>query len=471
MTSKTVLKIWVYDLTFPGAMDQWMSIAREFEERHPEYQVDIRGINFFTGAREIAEAVAEGNGPVLAEYYLYLSQLARDTRAPDGKPRYTSIEKAAAARAEVLGEPVVIDDIIPPVRECYTYGGDLTSMPSLSTALVLYANMDMLQAAGVREIPRTWDEVEAACRAVTALPDGPSHGITWSNHGWLSMQAVSSQGHTITDNDNGRAGRATTVNLASGEMLAWVDWWRRLHENGLYLYTGKIPDWEGTSRLFAEQRVALRLSSSADANYMAQAARNAGFAFGVGAYPYNSAVPFGANTIAGTSLWLADRLDDATRDGALAFSQFAHNPHNAADRHKNISCLPVTQGAYDLLESEGWFDEHPYHRIATECLRTNPDRPRGPEDPWPPCLGVVFGDYAGIQDILTRAIQDVLVRGADSVTRLTQATEEAQGLLDAYNTEAVETGPHSPNSLRFEFFTDGEPYSGADMEKVVQLDR
>ena len=410
MKAKIVLDVWVSDLTFPGYMNRWGKLAEEFEKRHPGYQVNIKGIGFFTGPAEIAEANAKGSGPAIAEYIFYLTQTARDSRAPDGRPQYVSVEKAIDGRREILGEPVVIDDIIPAMRQSYTCAGDLTCMPSVGTTSVLYANTDLLEDAGLSEMPGTWAQVEAACEAIARLPR-QGKGITWANSGLFYLQALASQGGQLADHDNGRAGRAATVDFTSEPMLSWAAFWQRLHRSGHYLYPGQIPGWEGTFRAFAERDVALRLSSTNDVNYMIQAAKAAGCGLSVSMYPYNDLVPYGGNALAGSSLWLAGGLDQATEDGALAFLQFIHNPRNAADRHKANSFLPLTGASFYLLEAEGWFDEHPYHRLASDQLST-----------YPGTRSVMFGDFAGVQNVLTQAMEDVLLRDADLVTTFRDAT-------------------------------------------------
>lgn len=470
MTTQTTLDVWVTDLTFPGYMDRWYKLAAEFEKAHPDYRVEITAVNFFTGAREIAAGVASGRQPAIADYYLYLNQVAQDMRALDGAPVYTSVERAIGDRTEILGEPVVIHDILPAMREACTYDGDMTSMPSVGTVFLQYTNNDLLERAGVAEPPRTWDELESACKALEELEGGPTHGVNWPNHGFLHMQAMGSQGGLIADNHNGRTRRATTINLASQEMITWVSWMRRMSREGHYLYTGGIPHWGESFGAFAGQQVGIRVSSSNDVNYTVRAADEAGFGLTVSRYPYNAQVPYGGNWIAGSSLWLGNRLDEATQDGALAFLMFLHNPRNAANRHKANSFLPLTHSALDLLDSEGWFAENPHHKVPSDQLGTFPDRPA--DGRTPPFKGVHFGDFAGVQDVLTRAVDDVLQRDADPVDRLNAATDEAQPLIEAYNAEATSaTGPRSDTSLRFEYFRDAKPYSGEDMETVVKLER
>lgn len=464
MKSKVVIDAWVSDLAFPGYMDQWKRLAEEFEAAHPEYRVALKGVGFFTGPQEIADGIAAGKGPAIAEYYFYMTQVARDMKGADGRPYYTSVEKAIGGRAEILGEPVVVGDVIPALREYYSYEGELRSMPSIGTTSLLYGNATLLRRAGVERLPRTWQEVRDACAKVAALSGGPEHAITWSNHGTFFQQALASRGGLLADRDNGRSGRAATVDLHSPEMLAWAEWWRGLHRDGHYLHTGRIPDWEGNFRAFAEQGVALRVTSSNDVNYMVAAAESAGFEIETGPFPYDERVPYEGNAVAGTSLWLADGLDDATREGALAFLQFAHSPRNAAERHKTNSFLPLTHAAHGLLEDEGWFERYPHHRVAGDHLAVRTDGRPGT----PPSVGAVFGDFAGNQDVMTRAMRDVL-QGADPAERFARATEEAQPLLDAYNADALADGPRRPESLRVEHFTDAEPYSGADLENVVRL--
>ena len=457
MGSGTVIELWVCDLTFPGYMDRMRSLGEQFERAHPEYRVVIEGHDFRKLPHVIADAVSRGRAPAVAEYYFSASQTARDMRRPDGSPLFTSVERAIGGRAEVLGEPVVLGDVIPAIADYYTVDGEYESMPSVSTTPVLYANTALLEAAGIGAMPRTWDELEAACRTVAErLPGGPSHGVNWPNHGLFFQQALGVQGGRLAE--PGPDGRITTVDLSSKEMMTWVKWWQRMSSEGHYLYTGKIPDWLGSLQVFAAQQVALRISSSNDINYMVRAATDAGFGIEVAPFPHAAPVPGAGSATAGTGFWLADGLDEATRDGALALLQYMHNPRNAADRHKENSFVPLTRASFRLLEEEGWFAEHPYHRVPSDQLETT----RGALPSLP------FGDFVGAQDVMTRAMHDVLVAGADPDERFEQATAEAQQLLDDYHADCAGTGPKSFNSLRVEYFRDADEYSGADLENVLE---
>ncbi|MGW5051318.1 extracellular solute-binding protein [Actinokineospora sp. NPDC004072] len=472
MKSRIVLDVWVPNLGFAGWMDRWHQQGRDFEAAHPEYEVRVQGLDFWTYPQVVAEKVARGETPALAEYYFYASPVARDMLAPDGSLLFTSVEKAVAGRTEILGEPVVIDDLLPAFRDYYTYQGDLTSLPSVGTTSLLFANRDIMRKAGLDELPETWDDVVTACKTLRALTDGPAHPITWSNHGTFFQQALAIQGGLLCDNHNGRTGRATTVNLHSDEMLNWVEWWRQLHRDGHYLHTDKIPDWAGTLQPFADAQVGMRISSSNDVNFMAKAAELGGFELEVGIFPYDSHTPYVGNAVAGTSIWLAANLDQQTQDGALALLMWLHNPRIAAERHKAHSFVPMTQASYQLLEDEGWFERYPYHRLAYDHVSKFP---RGVGKPGVPVSeGAFFGDFVGAQDIMTHAVGDVLARGADPLARFTKATADAQRLLDDYNAYVLSGEPRTPDRIpnsshRVEYYTDVEPYSAKDVEKIVGI--
>ena len=413
---------------FEGYLDPVMAMAEEFNRRHPELRVGIVGLDFEETAREVVRLAAEGRPPHLAEYYYSANQLARDTLGPDGRPLFTSVEKAIGGRTDILGEPVIIGDLEPAVRDFYSDGGELLSMPVTATTALLYANATLLDRAGLA-LPRTWAELAEACTAVRALPDGPAAGISWPNHGWLFQQAVAQQGGLLADADNGRSGRATTVRLTSPELAAFTGWWRQLAADGHYLYTGEPEDWPGSLGAFLSGQVAFTLCSSKMTGDIVAWAAEAGFAVTAGRMPYHERVPYAGNMVSGQSLWLADGLDKSTSDGALAFLQFLANPRNAAGWHLAQGFLPVTRGAVDLLAAEGWFAEHPQQLAATEQLRA--------ADGSPAALGAVLGDLAGIQGVLTAAMHDVLVARADPGARFAAAQAEAQRLLDAYTVHVV----------------------------------
>jgi sn-glycerol 3-phosphate transport system substrate-binding protein len=441
-TPKTRISVWLFDPAsyHPlGVPDIAVSAASEFNEAHPEYLVEIKYLAFHEMAAEVARAAGQGDPPDIAESHFTDTRAALDTLGRDGTPWFTPIEQAIAGRTEILGEPVVLGDMVPAARDYFRYAGDLTSMPRTASTVVLYANMSILAKAGIAEPPRTWREVAAACRAVTKLSCGPAHGITWPNSYWWFLQSLAQQGGLIADRDNGRSGRAEKVCLASGEMMAYVDWWQGLHRDGYYLYTGKPVDFPGCYAAFENQQVALLLSSSVDAAHMVQRGDERGFAVKVGRMPYNDEVPLAGNMIGAHSLWLASGLSEAKQDGALAFMQHLVSPRNAAEWAKRRYRIPITRASVDVLDREGWFRRNPDLRVASDQIEAS--------DGSPAALGPLLGGQAGIVGELTGAMHDVLAGDDEPAARFARASDRAQEMLDSYNSHCAGRPRRTPRDF------------------------
>lgn len=436
---ETVVDAWFVEHRFPGFLDPIRDKARAFEAAHPGYRIQVHGYDFHELPRILARAVHRGRVPQLVEYYYTSNRLARDQLGADGRPLFTSVEGAIGGRQEVLGEQVVVDDLVPAVREHYAVGGEMASMPVTATTTVLYSNLDLLREAGVSDVPRTWGDLARACERVSRSRGGRGHAATWADHGWLFQQALAGQGGLLADRENGRLGHPGSVDLASDEMLAFVGWWKRMDDAGHYLYTGLQEDWEGTFRAFATQRVAFVMHTSKLADAAVHVGREAGFDVGVSPLPRNEAATYSGNLLAGQSLWLTDGCDDTVRDAALAFSQFLVNSENAADWHRASTFVPITRSSFRLLDDEGWFREDTRRRVASDQLEES--------DLSPAALGALVGDLPGIQRHMTAAMEDVLVRKVDPVHAFRRATERAQALVDDYNSWCLGSPRRAPRRL------------------------
>lgn len=405
--------------------------AREFEEAHPEYAVVVQGFDDYEALlQSVTLAAQQGEAPAIAQYFEVATQEARDAVNSDGEPLFASVEAEIDGRAEILGEPVVLDDIVTAVADYYTTDGEFSSMPWNTSSTLLYANESMMEAAGLDAAPETWAEVEAACEAIMELDDAPSGCITWPNHGWFFEQSIAQQGGLLANNDNGRSARADEVALDSAEMLSFVEYWKSLADSGQYVYSGTQRDWDYTTNSFIAQEVAFILTSSGDGTALVTDGAEAGFDVLAARMPYNGDTDYAGNLIGGATLWLVNGLEEVQQDGALAFMQFINNPENAADWHKISNYIPITNASIALLEEEGWFDQNPYASVATEQLAL--------ADGSPAAQGALLGGFVQIRDIMTLAMEDVLVSGADPVERFEQASAEAQEALDSYNSLYVE---------------------------------
>ncbi|GLZ80687.1 ABC transporter substrate-binding protein [Actinorhabdospora filicis] len=420
-----------------GQIDVWIAFtdyrldwakqrADEFHQKHPKYTVNIQGYDSYEVLFDaVTGAVQKGSPPSIVQYFEAATQDARDAVDKDGQPLFVSVEKAINGRADVLGEPVVLNDVVDAARNYYTVNGEFTSMPWNTSTTLFYANKNLATKAKVDKVPQTWAEIKEACGKIMKLADHPKHCVSWPNHGWFPEQAVAEQGGLIADNDNGRSARAKKLNLTSPELLNFVKFQKGLYDSGDYYYSGKQNDWDGPKNAFAAQEVAFLMTSAGDATAIVKDGQTGGFGVDVARMPYNGDVPYAGNLIGGATLWLTAGQEKGKEDASLAFMQFLNNPTNAASWHKTTGYVPITKAAGAQLETEGWYKDHPYAKVATEQLALTNGSPAA--------TGVLLGSFVSIRAVVTQAIEDVLVSGADPDKRFAEAQLAAQKLLDDYN--------------------------------------
>ncbi|MGH1490484.1 MAG: extracellular solute-binding protein [Acidimicrobiales bacterium] len=423
----------------PATIEMWIAFsddarlgftqdrAADFNTKHPEYNVEVTSFDSYNTVFEQAQlAIDEGNPPEIIHFFEAATQEALDAVDSNGDPIFASVTEVLDGRDEVLGEPVVLDDVVSAASNYYTIEGELYSMPWNTSSTTMFSNMDILSAAGISEPPATWAEVEAACTAIMALPDAPSEGcITWPNHGWFFEQSLGQAGENLANNDNGRSGRATEVALNSDAAVDYVQWWSDLENDGHYVYTGLQRDWDGTSAAFQAQNVAMLVYSSSDTTALTDAGTENGFEVRSSFMPYNQDREYAGNLIGGATLWMTNGLDSTQQDGALAFMNYFSNPENAAAWHQLTGYIPITNAAGSLLEAEGWYGESPNSAVASDQLNQAANTPAS--------TGALLGNFVSIRDVMTAAIEDVLVNDVDPAERMDSAQTEAQQLLDEYN--------------------------------------
>ncbi|GMQ98102.1 MAG: ABC transporter substrate-binding protein [Acidimicrobiia bacterium] len=399
--------------------------AAEFNTAHPDYNIKVTSFASYNDVFDAAVLAADtGEPPALIHFFEAATREALDAVDGSGNPLFKSVTEAIAGRTEILGEPIVLDNVVSAARDYYTVDGSFYSMPWNTSSTVLLSNMSILEAAGITEPPGTWGEVTAACEKIMGMADAPAGCISWPNHSWFAEQALGQQGELLANNDNGRTDRATEVFIDSPGMIAYVSWMQDLQDAGYYTYTGLQRDWGGVDALFLAEDIAMQIDSSSDTLIHQAEAADLGFDYKTSFMPFNENVDYVGNLIGGATIWMLDGMDQAKEDGALAFMNFFSNPANAAAWHQLTGYIPITDDAVDLLNSEGWYDEAPNAKVASDQLAAAKNTPAS--------LGALIGNFVAIRDIITLAIEDILVNDLDVATRLGAANTEANASLTEY---------------------------------------
>jgi sn-glycerol 3-phosphate transport system substrate-binding protein len=416
---KTVIKFW-HIFSDENRKTWTENVATAFETQFPQYDMDITTYADYESLLAAAQlAIEQNQAPALLQYFEVATQNARDTGY------FKPIADALGDRTEVNGLKVNFDDFIQPVVNYYTVDGKFTSMPWNSSTPILYTNTAMLSGAGVDTPPATWADVEAACTKIMAAADHPEYCITWPNHGWFFEQWMAQQDAPYANNDNGRSARATEVLVNSEAGVAIASWWQNMYNNKYYYYSGVQRDWDATEHAIETGQTAMIITSSADARNITEAAAGNSIDLVTSRMPYNQEKEWTGNLIGGASVWLLNNLSPEVEDGALTWLLFLTSTENAASWHQATGYLPIRQSAVDLLEGQNWFKDNPNFFTASDQINNSKVTVA--------TSGALLGTFPETRDIVTQAIEDLMLKGGDPAERMNQAKADADKLLTDYN--------------------------------------
>ncbi|GFM32214.1 ABC transporter substrate-binding protein [Desulfovibrio subterraneus] len=323
------------------------------------------------------------------------------------------------------GDDAKLDDFVDGVANYYRIGGKFYSVPFNSSNPVLYYNKTLFKKAGLdpENPPKTFNEVIAASEKLKASGAAP-YGITWPLHCWFVEQWMGNQGALLANNENGRAARATDILLDSEPMLKIMTWWKKMYDDKLFVYSGKVEDWDGANNLFISGQAAMLITSTSDITFMQKAAEENHFELGTGFLPVADGSENFGTIVGGASLWMtkghSDKANDATKNFLLWFT----NTANEVRWHKGTGYFPVRKSAVTELEKENWFEKNPAYAAAfKQLMATKPVRST---------QGAMLGMFPELRNIVTDAVQSIL-NGADIKATMKDADARADKALERYN--------------------------------------
>ncbi|MFW6313159.1 MAG: ABC transporter substrate-binding protein [Spirochaetota bacterium] len=377
--------------------------AAEWSDANPEFTVVTERKGSYRETLQAAVLAARQNdAPHLVQLFEVGSQLAVDA----------GIFKPVG---EIGGIPA--SDYIEPVLNYYTIDGEIYSIPFNSSSPILYYNKDKMAEAGLdpEDPPETFEDViEMLEQAQEAGVEGAKIGFNL--HSWFFEQWMAEQGALLVNNDNGRADRASEVNLTSDAAYNIVNWIDELNERDMYTYTGRLEDWSGSDAIFQEGEAMFHITSTADLGNIGSAVEGS-FELGTGLLPIPAGATRNGVVIGGASVWVMDGHSTRELEAARDFVLFMTNTENMVSWHKLTGYYPVRNSSVEQLEDEGWFEEDPNAFTAfDQLLNTTPNSATA---------GALMGSFLDTRTIIEEAIQKVL-QGGD----VTEAMEEAKTLAD-----------------------------------------
>ena len=193
------------------------------------------------------------------------------------------------------------DDYIPGIRNFYAdSNGKMIGIPFNSSTPLMYANMDVLKKAGIKSIPKTYEDFEKIAPKIKAAGFIP---LVQSHSPWIWTENFFSRHNLLmTDGNNGYDAVPTKTLFA--ETPAFISHWKKVKDwkdKGWYEYKGRA--WGDNQAPFIAGEAAFWLGSAASFSGMKGVVPN----FTVNHLPYWNSVTKGKQYptfIGGAANWI-----------------------------------------------------------------------------------------------------------------------------------------------------------------------
>ena len=233
--------------------------------------------------------------------------------------------------AEKYGVASNKDDYIPGIRNFYADSdGKMIGIPFNSSTCLMYANMDVLEAAGVTEIPKTYEDFEAVAQQIK---DAGYIPLLQSHSPWIWTENYFSRHNLLmTDGNNGYDAVPTTTLFA--DTPEFIMHWTKAKEwkdKGWWEYKGTA--WSDNQAPFIAGEAAFWLGSAASFSGMKGIVPN----FTVNHIPYWSSVTGGKEYptfIGGAANWILSGKTDAEYEQIMRIAEFMTTPEIQLFYHK-----------------------------------------------------------------------------------------------------------------------------------------
>lgn len=312
-----------------------------------------------------------------------------------------------------------INDYIPGVRYFYADSdGKMIGMPFNSSTPLLYYNKEALEKAGV-DVPKTWDEFEAAA---PKLKDAGYTALAQSHSPWIFFENFMSRHNLQMATANNGYDSTDVKILYNNDALK--DHWQHVKDwkdAGYYGYYGRA--WGANQDAFVQQKVAMWIGSSGSFGGLRKSAQ---FDFGTSTLPYWENVGDAPkSTFIGGAALFAFSGHDAEQDAGVAeFFKFLTKPETQYYWHKETGYVPITNAAYELAKTDGYYKESPDAEVGIIQLSEEGGK-------W--TKGYRLGFYVQIREVIYREV-DKIMNGEETVdAAFATIEEEANGLLDRFN--------------------------------------
>ncbi len=289
---------------------------------------------------------------------------------------------------------------LPAVVGYYTdTDGNMLSMPFNSSTPILYYNKNVFEKAGLdkNQPPKTWEEVEAFSKKI--MESGAAKcGFTTGWISWVQLENFSAwHNQQIGTKENGFGGIDAELTVNGPMQVKHWDNMKKWQDAGIFQYGGPVGGNDAPPKFYAQECAIYMNSSASRAGVVANAKD---FEVGFGMLPHYANTQPQNSIIGGATLWTLQGRPAEEYNAVGAFYSYLASAEVQAAWHQFTGYLPITQAAYELGQTQGYYEKNPGTDVAIKQITLNA--------PTPNSKGLRFGSYVQIRTIIDEEFEQLL---------------------------------------------------------------
>ncbi|WP_417280566.1 extracellular solute-binding protein [Celeribacter sp.] len=295
--------------------------------------------------------------------------------------------------------------------------GELYSQPYNGSTLIFYVNKEMLGAAGVTDLPETWEEVIDAARRLK--DSGEACPFTTDAHPWrIIEQFAARHAAPIASNNNGYGGLDAEYVFNTGLIADHLKNLAAWHEEGLVRLNEEVKA-GNYAAAFAAGECAMMTASTGT---YASAYEALGDKLAISMAPMYEGHERHNTFIGGASIYVMKGHSEKEIAAVKAFLNFIREPAQQIEFSRATGYLPVTLTALEELKSSGLSDDPAF---APATVGVDSLNQPATED----TKGIRLGFFSGARDIMIEENAKAFTGQQDMQTALDNAVQRGNELL------------------------------------------
>lgn len=327
----------------------------------------------------------------------------------------------AKSLMEDAGYKIEWADYFPGIANYYANSkNELYSFPFNSSTALLYWNKAAFAKIGKTEAPKTWEEVEAASKAMKAQGVECSMALNYDT--WTLLEQFSAiHNQPIATKNNGYDSLSAELVVNKTKFVDYIKFLKKGLDEGLYKI--KLPETGANIiQAFTSGECQMMMTSVGDHGTVTKTAKP-GLEWGVAMLPVFEGTERKNSLVGGASLWVLQGKSKDEYKAAAAFFNFIAKPESAEFWSTRTGYIPVTKTGFNYMKSKGFYDQPQYkgRELALASLTASEVVPNS--------RGIRLGGFIQIRKEFRDALTDIFAGKVAVQAGLDAATERSNVIL------------------------------------------